>query len=83
MVNTNTYTIFIRHVRLQVFFTKPTGAGGLGGNGLNVGPGSGCDSGDPALDGSGLAGSGSSSRGGLSQRGAVPSYTADPYRWSV
>ena len=55
----------------------------LGVSGINVGPGSGCDSGDPPLDGSGITGGGgSSNRGGLSQRGAVPSYTSDPYRYN-
>ena len=53
----------------------------LGVSGINVGPGSGCDSGDPPLDGSGITGGGSSNRGGLSQRSAVPSYTSDPYRY--
>ena len=48
-----------------------------------MGPGSGCDSGDPALDTPGINSGSSTTRGGLSQRSAVPSYTSDPYRYKV
>ena len=71
---------YIFAISFQVFFTKPTGVGGITVSGLTVGPGSGCDSGDPALDSSGITAGGSGNRGGISQRGAVPSYTSDPYR---
>ena len=71
---------YIFAILFQVFFTKPTGVGGITVSGLTVGPGSGCDSGDPALDSSGITAGGSGNRGGISQRGAVPSYTSDPYR---
>ena len=71
---------YIFAISFKVFFTKPTGVGGITVSGLTVGPGSGCDSGDPALDSSGITAGGSGNRGGISQRGAVPSYTSDPYR---